>query len=68
MTFQINRNCIGCMLCAELMPTFFQLNEDTLFSSVVCQPKTNEENHWFCEAANDCPANAIEQINILEKT
>jgi len=66
--FKINDNCIGCMLCAELMPAYFILDENTLFSTIACQPKTNEEYQWFCEAANDCPANAIEQIKKLEKT
>jgi len=66
--FQINDNCICCMLCTELMAAYFRLDEDTLLSTIVCQPKTNEEYQWFCEAANDCPANAIEQVNKLEKT
>jgi ferredoxin len=61
-TFQVNDNCMGCMLCTELMPAFFQLHENTLLSNVICQPKTNEEYSWFCEAANDCPANAIKEI------
>jgi len=59
--YGINNNCIGCMLCIESMPAFFRLDEDTLFSTIVCQPKSNEEYQWFCEAANDCPANAIEK-------
>jgi ferredoxin len=66
--FQINDNCIGCMLCVESMPAYFRLDVDTLYSIIVCQPKTNEEYRWFCEAENDCPANAIEQINKLEIT
>ena len=56
------------MLCGELMPAYFRLDEDTLLSFIACQPKTNEEYQWFCEAANDCPANAIEQLNKLEKS
>jgi ferredoxin len=65
--FQISDNCIGCMLCVELMPAYFMLDADTLLSKIICQPNTNEEYQWFCEAATDCPANAIEQINKLEK-
>lgn len=47
------------MLCTESMPAFFRLDEDTMFSTIACQPKSNEESQWFSEAANDCPANAI---------
>jgi ferredoxin len=55
------------MLCIELMPAYFRLDEDTLLSTIECQPKTIEEYQWFCEAEKDCPANAIKQINKLEK-
>jgi len=65
--FRISDNCIGCMLCIELMPAYFRLDEDTLLSTIECQPKTIEEYQWFCEAEKDCPANAIKQINKLEK-
>jgi len=61
-SFQINDYCIGCMLCFERLPRFFKLSTDSLFSVVACQPETEEEYQWFCEAMNDCPASALEEI------
>ncbi|KPA18512.1 ferredoxin [Candidatus Magnetomorum sp. HK-1] len=61
-SYFVNNNCIACMLCSVRLPNHFKLNDETLNSFVCCQPATSDDNQLFCEAMNDCPANAIEKI------
>jgi len=57
--FYVNDNCIGCLLCVIQLPYHFKLDAKSLFAVICQQPQTSEEDQWFCELMNDCPACAI---------
>lgn len=55
----IECDCIGCGLCTQVAPDFFDLNEDEK-SFVKRQPGTTQEEMNCQEAADSCPGQAIE--------
>lgn len=61
--FEINDQCIGCGLCAEIAPeTFGMSSDETLpFDAAVVRgrPETADQRDRCREAAHLCPADAI---------
>lgn len=57
----VNDECICCELCGELAPEIFKPLYDFSFHVVHHQPSNNEEESLAKEAAENCPAEAIQK-------
>ena len=59
MKVSVNKDCIGCGACVAIAPVIFEMNQETMKSVVLKQPKTAEEKDLSKQAAEACPVDAI---------
>lgn len=57
--FYVDYQCIGCGLCAQVAPAFFQESEEGDHHHVHRQPVTEGELELAREALEGCPVEAI---------
>jgi ferredoxin len=57
--FYTTEECDGCAYCASIAPENFDFEKQSNTYFVSCQPRTNEEEEFMREAAEDCPVDAI---------
>jgi ferredoxin len=58
--YDVNDDCIGCAVCAEIAPDNFRFNHEQGCTRLRKQPGTAKEKHLCGEAMDICPVNAIE--------
>ncbi len=56
--YKVSADCIGCGMCIETAPDFFQMS-DAGVAEVVKQPETEEDITKCDEALDNCPVQAI---------
>ena len=54
----VNNECIGCGLCEETCPKVFKMSDE--IAQVIANPVPEDAEDCTREAADDCPAEAIE--------
>ena len=66
MKYHVNANCIGCGLCAGICPGVFTMsNEDV---AIAIETEVLEEDlESAAKAKENCPAEAIEEVNELKE-
>ena len=65
--FYVDTNCINCSLCPEIAPDIFATNHDLGCEYVKKQPCHAAELEQVAEAIEICPANAIQDTNVIQK-
>ncbi|MBR9680712.1 MAG: ferredoxin [Candidatus Altiarchaeota archaeon] len=59
MKVSVNKDCIGCGACVAIAPGIFEMNQETMKSVVIKQPKTAEDKDLTKQAVEACPVDAI---------
>lgn len=62
MKYQVNENCIGCELCADICPEVFSMGEDG-FSHASEEDVPDSCKDSAKEAMDSCPSDAIEEVS-----
>ena len=66
MKYHVNVNCIGCGLCAGTCPGVFAMSDEDI--AVAIETEVPEEDlESAAEAKENCPAEAIEEVNEPEE-
>ncbi|MCE5277108.1 MAG: ferredoxin [Planctomycetaceae bacterium] len=59
MRASVTDNCTGCGVCADICPEVFELGDDGL-ATVISEPSDEDVVATCIEAAETCPAEAIQ--------
>jgi len=57
--YYVDKNCIGCGVCANEAPENFTLSDDNSYAFVKKQPDSEKETEVSENALESCPVNAI---------
>jgi len=58
--YEVNDDCIGCVICSEIAPDNFRFNHEKGCGYVYKQPDNETEDRHCVEAMDICPVSAIE--------
>jgi len=57
MRVKVTEECIACELCTETCPEVFEMGDE--YARVIVETVPQEHEEAVCQAADECPAEAI---------